>query len=338
MSRFVRALMLAAFAAGAVQAQTPPAEPEDTATATPQTAEPDNSIRSVSELLAKMSNHRRLLNYQGTFTHQDTIGSETFRLQHWVADGTEYQRLYYLQGPEREAVVSKGVDCRMMGEQLVARRAEQLAGKYPELEQFYSFRVLGMERIAGRPATVLHILPKDPFRFGYLFTIDRETGLVLKSIMLDESQRPVEQFQYVELAVGLPPEHFSDERGAQISHRVSAEQLAPCNPDAGDKPVDWQLNWAPEGFVFVGERQARNDVQMLMYTDGLSTFSVFLDPAVTEVAIEARAQRGATNFYLGGVRRQGRLYQLTVVGEIPAAVAERIGQSVAAKTEPDPAG
>ncbi|MDO3388206.1 MucB/RseB C-terminal domain-containing protein [Gilvimarinus sp. SDUM040013] len=335
MIRLAGALMLMALSISAVQAQsTPPSN----ALSDPSAPSDEAAIRSVSELLVKMSEHRRLLNYQGTFTHQDMIGTESFRLQHWVSEGTEYQRLYYLQGPEREALISKGLDCRMMGEQLIANRADQLATEFSRLEQFYNFRVLGADRIAGRAATVLHIVPRDAFRFGYLFSVDRETGLVLKSILLDDNQRPVEQFQYVQLEVGLSPETFSDAQGAQISHRITAEDVAKCNPAVDDKPASWHLQWLPDGFAFSGQRQIRDDVDMLMYTDGLSTFSIFLDPVGGEVAIEARAQRGATNFYLGGVRRAGQLYQLTVVGEVPASVAERVGQSVEAVTEPQPTG
>ncbi|MBU2884691.1 MucB/RseB C-terminal domain-containing protein [Gilvimarinus agarilyticus] len=335
MSRLAGALMLMALSIGAVQAQT---------TTLPDNAQqPGNTtdevtIRSVSELLVKMSEHRRVLNYAGTFTHQDTIGTESFRLQHWVDEGTEYQRLYYLQGPEREALISKDLECRMMSDQLITHRADKLADEYSRLEQFYHFRVLGLERIAGRAATVLHIVPRDAFRFGYLFSIDRETGLVLKSTLLDNNQRPVEQFQFVELEVGVATEQFSSERGAHISHRLAAEEVAQCNPAADEQPDTWQMGWIPEGFAFSGQREVRDKVDMLMYTDGLSTFSVFLDPIAGTVAMEARAQRGATNFYLGGVSRADQLYQLTVVGEIPAAVAERVGQSIVPLDEKQPAG
>lgn len=344
MSRFAGALLLMLLPLSAVQAQSTPVSEapaeQSNADASPPSAQASDSttIRSVSELLARMAAHRRELNYQGTFTHQDTNGTDTFRLQHWVDDGTEYQRLYYLQGPEREAVLSKPLGCKATGELLIADRVEKLAGRYPELEKLYSFRVMGLERIAGRPATMLHIVPRDPFRFGYLFSIDRETGLVLKSILLDENQRPVEQFQFVELNTGLEASHFSNAREAQISHRVSAADVSGCHQGTGDEPSVWQLAWVPEGFAFSGQRQVRDDMQMLMYTDGLSTFSVFLDPVASELAIEARAQRGATNFYLGGVKLGSQLYQLTVVGEIPAAVAERVGQSLKPRQLTDAAG
>ncbi|MCP8899196.1 MucB/RseB C-terminal domain-containing protein [Gilvimarinus xylanilyticus] len=327
MNRFTGALLLWCFSLSAVQAQ-PNSDASPGDNADPAQA----SIRSVSELLATMAEHHRHLNYRGTFTHQDTNGTDSFRLEHWVRDGVEHQRVYYLQGPEREALIDKPLDCRSTGEMLLANRAKNLEAQRPELEKLYNFRLLGLDRIAGRPTTMLHIVPRDPFRFGFLFGIDRETGLVTKSILLDEKQRPLEQFQYVELETNVAPEQFAERADVAISHQVSAASWIGCGELSEREPATWQLGWMPEGFEFAGQRQVNNKIQMLMYTDGLSTFSVFLDPAAQDVAIEARARRGATNFYLGGVKQGADLFQLTVIGEVPADVAERIGQSISPKT------
>ncbi|UTF61425.1 MucB/RseB C-terminal domain-containing protein [Gilvimarinus sp. DA14] len=332
MSRLAGALLLTLLPLSVVQAQSPSDEADPASSSSSSAISEDSTIRSVSELLAKVAQQQRHLNYQGIFTHQDTNGSDSFRLQHWVDDGVEYQRVYYLQGPEREAIINKPLGCQGAAEKLLLNRASSLQEQRSELEKLYSFRLLGVDRIAGREATILHIVPRDPFRFGYVFSIDRATGLVTKSILLDENQRPVEQFQFVELETEVPLESFVNASAPKISHRVRAADMTNCEGTAKAEPASWRLGWVPEGFAFAGERQVRNNIQMLMYTDGLSTFSVFLDPAAQEVAIEARARRGATNFYLGGVKSGQQLYQLTVVGEVPASVAERIGQALQPKS------
>ncbi|WP_020210294.1 MucB/RseB C-terminal domain-containing protein [Gilvimarinus chinensis] len=332
MSRLAGALLLTLLPFSVVQAQPLPDETIPVSSASSSALSEDSAIRSVSELLAKVTQQQRQLNYQGIFTHQDSNGSDSFRLQHWVEDGIEYQRVYYLQGPEREAVINKPLGCQGAAEQLLLNRAAGLQAQHSQLEKLYNFRLLGVDRIAGREATILHIVPRDPFRFGYVFSIDRATGLVTKSILLDENQRPVEQFQFVELETEIPVESFASSTAPKVSHQVRAEDMTDCGVAAKAEPAVWQLGWVPEGFAFAGERQVRDNIQMLMYTDGLSTFSVFLDPAAQDVAIEARARRGATNFYLGGVTRGQQLYQLTVVGEVPASVAERIGQGLQPKS------
>jgi len=75
---------------------------------------------------------------------------------------------------------------------------------------------------------------------------------------------------------------------------------------------------------------------MLMYTDGLSSFSLFLDPVVGQLVIEGHAQRGATNFYMSGLKVPSGSFQLTIIGEIPVPVAERIAQSVQSARAPAP--
>jgi sigma-E factor negative regulatory protein RseB len=66
---------------------------------------------------------------------------------------------------------------------------------------------------------------------------------------------------------------------------------------------------------------------MLMFTDGLATFSVFIEPA-TDTIPEGVAQRGATLAMMTGLEFQEQLYRVTIVGEIPVITAQRIAQGI----------
>lgn len=66
---------------------------------------------------------------------------------------------------------------------------------------------------------------------------------------------------------------------------------------------------------------------MLMFTDGLATFSVFIDSA-NEGVPEGVAQRGATLAMMIGVEHNNQLYRITIVGEIPVVTAQRIAQGI----------
>src|SRR5690606_10280408 len=99
-----------------------------------------------------------------------------------------------------------------------------------------------------------------------------------------------------------------------------------CSSEPAEGPDDWVLRWLPPGFEFSGEKQLNEDTSMLMYTDGLATFSVFLQPTNDQLRVEAHAQWGATTAYMGTVSNGEREYRLTVVGEIPSGVAERLAQ------------
>ncbi|WP_339898879.1 MucB/RseB C-terminal domain-containing protein [uncultured Gilvimarinus sp.] len=287
-----------------------------------------HQLPSVRELLERMSERQQSLNYKGTFTYQNNAGTESFQLQHWVDEGTEHQRLYYLNGPEREAVMRHTAQCQTLAERLIAGKLGGLADNFTSLDRLYSFSVRGVERVAGRLATVLQVVPRDAFRFGYLFSVDRETGLLLKTLLVDENQRVVEQFQFIDLQTGLTAADFVSDREASITHNVDADEVSGCQQPLAVAPSEWALHWLPAGFAFSGQRVVHTDMHMLMYTDGLSTFSIFLDPVEGKLVIEGRAQRGATNFYMQGLTREGQTYQVTVVGEIPLAVAEKMAQSI----------
>lgn len=316
-----------------VYAQENPAEIGPTETGVGDTLPPASAPRealTVSDLLAAMSRQQKNLNYEGMLTYQSNIGSESFRLQHWVEDGVEYQKLYYLNGPEREAVMSQHTDCHSPGARLLQERLTTLQQNLTGLEMLYNIRVRGLERVAGRVAMMLEVVPRDPYRYGYLLSIDRETGLLLKSLLFDENKRILEQFQFVELTLTDDPSAFSADTNTVIARRLDADRVAGCDVAEETIQATWALQWLPEGFTFVGQRRVRGNVDMLMYTDGLSTFSVFFDPIVGQLVIEGHAQRGATHFHMEGVKAHSGTYQMTIVGEIPLAVAERMAQSVSA--------
>ena len=83
----------------------------------------------------------------------------------------------------------------------------------------------------------------------------------------------------------------------------------------------------PPGFAFAGQRQVQQNIDMLMYTDGLTTFSVFIQRA-EGVIPEGVAQRGATLAVMDDLIYQDKTYRITVVGEIPAVTAQKIAQNI----------
>lgn len=284
----------------------------------------------ISTLLKKMASVPHTLNYQGSFTyqHKDNPSLQSFRIIHWVENGIEHERLQHLNGPEREFTRSgKAVGCESIGDQLLQGKMSQLGANLARMDQLYRFEIRGPERVAGRDATALLALPLDNFRHSSLITIDNETGLVLKSWLVDESARPLERYQFID--IDLSPDLASLKRQpATKLQRSMASQLTECNPSTLKQPSGWQLAWVPPGFAFVGQRQVRDEIDMLMYTDGLTTFSVFIE-AAAGVIPEGVASRGATLAVMDSLSYQGKSYRITVVGEIPVATAQKIAQNIA---------
>lgn len=305
-------LVLAVFFSVAANAQTPAGQMDS----------------SVADLLKKMSAKPRQINYEGIFTyqHKDNPELQTFRIFHWHKNGTTYDRLQHLNGPEREiSRQGSASDCESIGDKLRQGKIP-LVGDLVNQMKDYHFELRNKERIAGRLATVLLAVPQDQFRYSYFFSIDDETGLILKVWLVDEKAHPLERYQFMEVNLNPDVSHF-----AQIPPAAIHKDL-PSKSNCVDlqEPTRWQLAWVPSGFVFSGEGQPRSDLEMLMFTDGLATFSVFIEPATNGVP-EGVAQRGATLAMMTGLEYQGKVYRVTVVGEIPAITAQRIAQGLTAK-------
>lgn len=272
-------------------------------------------------LLQKMAQAGQNLTYQGLFTYEHRNAMESFRVYRWVDQGQVYERLEYLNGPAGAAHQLGGPeDCHTTGYRLLnsAVSPETLA----KLDRHYQLTVRGQDRIAGREAITLEVRPRDQFRYGYLLGMDRDTGLLLKALLVDEHQRLLERFQFVDLDLTPDLKSLKDKAGPHSN--ASTE----CGEIDGQQPTRWMLSWMPPGFAYSGEKRLPDGIDMLMYTDGLASFSVFLQPVTNEPGVEGRAQRGATSAYMGQLTLDNQRYRVTVVGEIPGDVAEQLARGI----------
>ncbi len=289
---------------------------------------PPKSLPSVQALLKKMSQDAAHINYRGSFTYQNqtSIELQSFRVEHWIENGVEHDRFLFLNGPER-VIVRDGqpVNCRAMGDELLQGHISQIGKILVNMDDLYQFEIRGQERIAGRLARVLQVIPKDPYRYGYFLSIDEETGLVLKSWLIDENAHPLERYQFISL--DLSPD-VAQLKAQVLSHQHKAvADVTPCNPTEISKPSGWDITWVPQGFVFAGQRNLASGQTMLMYTDGLTTFSIFIE-ATSSFVPEGVGKRGATLAYMSRLSVKDIVHRVSVVGEIPVAAAAKIAQNI----------
>lgn len=286
------------------------------------------SLPSVQALLSKMSQDAARINYRGSFTYQNqtSIELQSFRVEHWVENGVEHDRLLFLNGPER-LIVRDGqpVDCKALGDKLLQGSFSQMGKVLVKMDQLYQFEIRSRERIAGRWARVLQVIPKDPYRYGYFLSIDEATGLVLKSWLIDENARPLERYQFI--ALELNPDLAQLKAQALPRQHKAVADVTPCNPSELTKPSAWQVAWVPPGFLFAGQRKLSSGQTMLMYTDGLTTFSIFLE-ATNSFVPEGVGKRGATLANMSRLVIKDVTYRVSVVGEIPVAAAAKIAQNI----------
>jgi len=285
---------------------------------------------TVQSLLNKMSQNASKINYRGAFTYQNqsSVALQSFKIEHWIENGQKHDRLMFLNGPEREILrEGQAIDCKAMGDKLLQGGFADIGKTLASLNDLYEFEIRSQERVAGRLARVLRVVPKDPYRYGYFLSIDEETGLVLKAWLIDENANPLERYQFVSIEVSSDPSQLENVKASSHQHKAAAD-VTPCNPTDLTKPETWNIAWVPQGFAFAGQRKLANGQDMLMYTDGLTTFSIFLEPAKGSTP-EGVGQRGATLAYMSHLMVNNSLYRISVVGEIPVAAAAKIAQNIA---------
>lgn len=295
----------------------------------------------VRNLLARMSHAISNLDYQGVFVHQRGDELETIRIIHRATPEGERERLVSLNGAPRE-VVRKGrvVTCILPDDSsiIVDRRwSESLFPALPpsqadDLQHYYQLELLGSGRIAGLSTVVIGVEPRDAFRYGYRLWLERDTGMLLKSELLDPKGNVIEQLMFTTINLG-----------GNVPIAALSPDFAEFEVDFGPRPPpDWQpgrpgedFNWRaaalPPGFhltLHQWERLADDapPAEHLVFSDGLASVSVYVEQAseVSSPAPSGASRLGAISAYI----RKLDEHRITVVGEVPSITAKTIAAGI----------
>jgi sigma-E factor negative regulatory protein RseB len=294
------------------------------------------------EWLERMSQSLSTRNYEGKFFRVRDTRSETMHIIHRVEKGKVTERLVSLDGSGREYIRNeKEVICYLPDQRtvLVEKRSEDstLLTAVPvyneRLEANYSIETGGATKTSGRRTQLILVKPRDQFRYGYRLWLDNETAMPLKSQLCDSHGNVIEQLLFSEL-------HFRD--------RISAEKLKPDVAAEGFKwlvqdaqeprirsaSIGWKIR-LPAGFQLKTWRLqaiagSSAPVQHLVYSDGLASVSVFIEPRNAQTqTMRGLAKVGGAFAYSRDVDGQ----QIVVVGEVPAATVQAIGSGVTKEGE-----
>jgi len=301
----------------------------------PSTVLPKLAVVDPLAWLDRIGQASRQLNYVGTFSFQTGWRTETSRIVHRYANGEERERMEVLDGSPREIIrQGKEVRCVMPAQRSViigqfgprSSFPGRLPRSHAELTGNYRVRLDGVGRIAGHEAQKLVLEPRDELRFGHVLWAEMQSGLLLKSQVLNAKGEVVEQFA------------FSD---VHIGGKVDDEMLAPrVKVDAdwriidvgGDDGVQFESQWGLKdplpGFALtVTMRHRGGGALQMVFSDGLAAISIFIEPA--EAGVEARGAYpggGAVNVF----ERIVDGYRITVLGEVPALLVQRAAEAIEA--------
>ena len=286
--------------------------------------------RTPEQWLQIVQHAARRLDYTGTMVYQQGTEVRMSKIVHVFDGQVSHERLQPMDGRPREFIRrADEVKCLIPEARQVVVERKARAESFPalaatataELLQHYSVKVIGRERVGGFDCQILEIQPRQADRYGYRLWVDRATGLMLRSQTLNERGDVLEQMAFADVRIG----------------GVDREQLKPSWSTEGwrvdqtaHRPIDlreqgWRLV-PPSGFkpLFAVRRpMAGGQALQAVYSDGLASLSVFIEPATAMAANDQLPQRGPIHSY---VRRLGDS-MVTVVGEVPAETARTVAQA-----------
>lgn len=288
--------------------------------------------------LKKMQRAAIEQNYKGTFVFTRGEMASSMRIVHRYKDQLEEERLTQLDG-EMGEIVRRGMDvmCVLPDNRVVKLKEDKVANKVVQAfanfmpnHAFYDLEVVGYDRLINRSALKLAVRARDPHRYSYLLSLDKATGLLLKSSLQDSDGRELERFQYTDIAF---PDEIQDEElqpikaGALVTH----EFIPPMKADQSwPSQLMWNVTWVPPGYMQVNKADEPGD-NVMLFSDGLASYSVFIEQADKDMMPEGASMVGATVAYAQQLSHDGHHYGVTVVGEVPAMTAMKVAESVKTK-------
>lgn len=298
------------------------------------------SSQDPQSLLAKMADSAQGLSYQGEFVYQQGGRLETLSVLHQAAGQSqpESERILYLDGAPRE-VIRAGNELFLSHHSAGVTRLQH-GPLAPVLDRFqsgvpgdyYDLKIIGIDRVAGREAFLLLVVPRDKFRHGYQLWLDRESSLLLKSELVDNQGRIVERLQFTSLDIGP----LSGDARSHLKRRpsgVDSTVVVNNQPDPLQSPMSWEAGWLPGGFV-LHSRAVRSSpvsehaVDALTFSDGVASFTLFVEPDETGLLSQASERIGALSAVAKIYREGDQYFHVTVMGDIPLGTAERVAVSV----------
>ena len=280
------------------------------------------------------------LNYRGTFVHVIDGTSEALNIVHRNVAGNSGERILSLDGPRREIVRENDQVRWILPDQKLVlletrKDVSPLVSALPsysaDLEPHYEINLRATARIANRSAQMIEIRPRDDFRYGYVLWLDQETAMPLKSQLMDERGRTVEQIQFTEISMA------GDIPAADLEPTINTAGFSTLRPPESSAlvaaNVPWHASAVPGGFRLSAATQSpmpgsKYPVEHLVYSDGLATVSVFIeDPKAKAEVNDGFSKVGSTNTF--SLTLRGR--KVTAVGEVPRQTVRTIASSLVAE-------
>jgi sigma-E factor negative regulatory protein RseB len=304
----------------------------------------DSAAGDALEWLKKIADSSRTVSYAGTFVYQHGNKVETSRVVHYVNQaGGVFEKLETLDGPPREVIRANDhvtayiPDAKVV---LIERRSTRhlpvmLPEKLSDLTTQYEVKKFAVDRMGGYQCVWIGVTSKDKLRYGRKFCAELESGLPLRAQVYNENLQVIEFFGFSQLTLG--GKFSRDQVASRYEARAQAQKWrvdrSALNVMEQAADTGWSAASLPVGFrksMEVKRTIAGRPLAMphLVYSDGLSAISVFVEPKVKDMTVKPLMSQGAVHIY----KRAHGEHIVTVLGEAPAATVMQIANSMELKS------
>jgi sigma-E factor negative regulatory protein RseB len=304
-------------------------------------AESASQTASAAQLqawLTRMHEGSRSRAYVGTFVVSAGSHLSSARIWHVCEGSEQVERVDSLTGVSRSVFRHNDQVLTVWPDSGRARseRRESL-GLFPDrlrtadgsLAEHYRLEIPGLvERVAGVPAVVVLLQPRDALRFGYRLWLEQQSGLVLKLQTLDHRGHLLEQAAFSELQLDAPLKAATLLRLMNQYQGLTLEKPQPVKTTLAAE--GWRLKQAVPGFKALSCHRRPVSTAApaglhCVFSDGLASVSVFLSAgAASPQPLQPPGAMGATH----ALRARLQQHSATFMGEVPPATLERFAAAL----------
>jgi sigma-E factor negative regulatory protein RseB len=285
--------------------------------------------------IERMGDAVQVTNYAGTVVRVRDGKVDTFKVVHTVKDGVIREKVVIQDGDGLEIIRNGNeVHCILPDRESVLveewNNQSTLFSTLPSSDirfgNEYDVLIKDFERVAGRKAAQLAILPHDHYRYGYRIWLDTETGFPLQTQLIGDDSGPLEHVMFADISIqqeigsgALASSYRTDNWKWYTEPRPTMKR---------EVESGWVAADVPPGFRAVSAQQkilpdTDDPLTHIVYSDGLASVSVFI-AAVSDGKTSGRSSVGASNSYSTVIDG----YRVTAVGQVPPITVEQIAKSM----------
>lgn len=296
--------------------------------------------------------------YEVYFSHNTDSSNTAVRYRYVNDNGKKYAQLLYLDGPRQE-ILQRGNTISyftphyppfsIQSPHIIDELPSVLYANWNKLAKYYDFIQGGKDRVADHIAYVIRILPKDDFRYQYIVWIDENSGLLLRSEVLDRNGNILDQFKAINVnlndnlkqiitplnSLTLPPilQVDPEPQPSTVNPTITENDSKGSNHNSSATDLiekknnfDWIPSWLPKGFMQINQSYLPGEEiqESRLYSDGLFSFSIYVTNKPIPAAFNGIARTGLNTIYTDNING----HSVTIIGQIPATTARRVVQDL----------